>query len=108
LENVACHISDLQKGCDVLFPLLLLKHCVNLEFFFLAFFLVEEDIVHVQLLHPLTTIHADDCEEQLQQISQGDPLNYWISSSEFSGYGADFHERHSTVGAWQGHSTSAK
>jgi hypothetical protein len=44
------------------------------------------------LLHPLTTIHFHDCEEQLQQTSQEDPLNLSISSSEFSGYEADFHE----------------
>jgi hypothetical protein len=61
----------------------------------------------VQLLHPLTTIHADDCEKQLQQISQEDPLNHWISSSEFSGYEADFHEGYRTVAAWQGHSTTS-
>jgi hypothetical protein len=61
----------------------------------------------MQLLHPLTTIHADNCEEQLQQTSQEDPLNHWISSSEFSGYDAEFHEGHSTVGAWQWHSTTS-
>ena len=29
-------------------------------------------------------------------------LNCWISSSDISGYHADFHEGHGTVGAWQG------
>ena len=29
-----------------------------------------------------------------------DLLNCWISSSDISGYHADFHERHGTVGAW--------
>jgi len=31
-----------------------------------------------------------------------DMLNCWTSSSDISGYHADFHERHGTVGAWQG------
>ena len=30
-------------------------------------------------------------------------LNCWISSSDISGYHADFHEGHGTIGAWQGH-----
>ena len=30
-------------------------------------------------------------------------LNCWTSSSDISGYHADFHEGHSTVGAGQGH-----
>ena len=29
-------------------------------------------------------------------------LNCWTSSSDVSGYDADFHEGHGTVGAWQG------
>ena len=28
--------------------------------------------------------------------------NCWSSSSDISGYHADFHEAHGTVGAWQG------
>jgi hypothetical protein len=60
----------------------------------------------MQLLHPLTTIHADDCEERLQQASQEDPLNHWISNSEISSYEADFHQGQSTFEAWQGHSTT--
>jgi hypothetical protein len=31
-----------------------------------------------------------------------DLLNCWTSSSDISGYYADFHEGHGTVGAWQG------
>jgi len=31
-----------------------------------------------------------------------DLLNCWTSSSDISGYQADFHEGHGTVGAWQG------
>ena len=31
-----------------------------------------------------------------------DLLNCWISSSDISGYHADFHEGHGTDGAWQG------
>jgi len=31
-----------------------------------------------------------------------DLLNCWASSSDISGYDADFHEGHGTVGAWQG------
>ena len=32
-----------------------------------------------------------------------DLLNSWTSSSDISGYHADIHEGHGTVGAWQGH-----
>jgi hypothetical protein len=31
-----------------------------------------------------------------------DLLNCWTSSSDISGYYADFHEGHGTVGAWHG------
>jgi len=31
-----------------------------------------------------------------------DLLNRWTSSSDISGYHADFHEGRGTVGAWQG------
>jgi hypothetical protein len=31
------------------------------------------------------------------------PLNCRTSSSDISGYHADFHEGHGTVGKWQGH-----
>jgi hypothetical protein len=30
-----------------------------------------------------------------------DLLNCWTSSSDISGYHADFHEGHGTIGAWQ-------
>jgi hypothetical protein len=33
---------------------------------------------------------------------KGDLLNCWTSSSDISGYHADFHEGHGTIGAWQG------
>jgi len=32
-----------------------------------------------------------------------DLLNCWTSSSDISGYYADFHEGHGTIGTWQGH-----
>jgi len=32
-----------------------------------------------------------------------DLLNCWTSSSDISGYHADFHEGHGTIRAWQGH-----
>jgi len=32
-----------------------------------------------------------------------DLLNCWNSNSGISGYHADFHEGHGTIGAWQGH-----
>ena len=32
-----------------------------------------------------------------------DLLNRWTSGSDISDYRVDFHEGHSTVGAWQGH-----
>jgi len=31
-----------------------------------------------------------------------DLLNCWTSSSDISGYHADFHDGHGTIGAWQG------
>ena len=34
-------------------------------------------------------------------------LNCWTSSSDISGYHADFHEGHSTIGAWQGNGMGA-
>ena len=33
---------------------------------------------------------------------QDDLLHCWTSSSDISGYHADFHEEHGTIGAWQG------
>ena len=36
------------------------------------------------------------------QYKKGDLLNRWTSSSDISGYLADFHEGHGTIGAWQG------
>jgi len=30
-------------------------------------------------------------------------LNYWTSSSDISGYHADFHEGHGAIAAWHGH-----
>jgi len=35
-------------------------------------------------------------------LQKDDQLNCWTSSSNISGYHADFHEGHGTVGAWQG------
>jgi hypothetical protein len=35
-------------------------------------------------------------------LQKDDLLNCWTSCSDISGYHADFHEVHSTVGAWQG------
>ena len=36
-----------------------------------------------------------------EQCKQDDLLNCWTSSSDISGYHADFHEGHGTIGAWQ-------
>ena len=35
-------------------------------------------------------------------------LNCWTTSSDISGYQADFHEGHYTVGAWQGRDRRVK
>ena len=35
-----------------------------------------------------------------------DLLNCWAISSDISGYHADFHEGHGTIGAWQGRGTA--
>ena len=51
----------------------------------------------------LTTIHTYDCKEWYQHTTKKDDLlNCWTSSSNISGYHADFHEGHGTVGAGQG------
>jgi len=34
--------------------------------------------------------------------NKDDQLHCWTSSSDISGYHADFHEEHGTIGAWQG------
>ena len=47
----------------------------------------------------LATIHTYDCKEWYKK---DDLLNCWISSSDISGYHADFHKGHGTVGAGQG------
>jgi len=36
------------------------------------------------------------------RYKKDDLLNFWTSSSDISGYHADFHEGNGTVGAWQG------
>jgi hypothetical protein len=51
----------------------------------------------------LTTIHAYDCTVWYQHTTKKDDLlNCRTSSSDISGYHADFHEGHGTVGAGQG------
>jgi len=44
-----------------------------------------------------TTVKSDSSTLQKDGL-----LNCWTSSSDISGYYADFHEGHGTVGAWQG------
>ena len=36
------------------------------------------------------------------RYKKDDMLNCWASSSDISGYYAEFHEGHGTIGAWQG------
>jgi hypothetical protein len=50
----------------------------------------------------LTTIHTYDYNEWYSTLQIDDLLNCWTNSSDISGYYADFHEGHGTVGAWQG------
>jgi len=51
----------------------------------------------------LTTLHTHDCKVWYQHTTKKDDmLNCWTSSSDISGYHADFHEGHDTVGAGQG------
>jgi hypothetical protein len=50
--------------------------------------------------------HADDCQEWQQQTSKDDLLNCWISSSDFSGYHANFHEGHGMARAQHGMGTA--
>jgi hypothetical protein len=52
---------------------------------------------------PLTTIHTYDCKRVVvAHYKKDDLLNCWTSSSDISGYHADFHEGHGTAGAEQG------
>jgi hypothetical protein len=60
---------------------------------FIACILLTEEKAHRQLSHPPEN-NADDCQEWQQHTSKQDPLNSWISSLDFSGYYADFHEGH--------------
>jgi hypothetical protein len=51
----------------------------------------------------LTTLHTYDCKEWYSTLQKKkDLLNCWTSSSDISGYHADFHEGHGTVVAGQG------
>jgi hypothetical protein len=50
----------------------------------------------------LTTIRTYDCRVVAAHYKKDDLLNCWTSSSDISGYNADFHEGHGTVGAGQG------
>jgi len=51
----------------------------------------------------LTTIHTYDCKVWYQHATKKDDLlNCWTSSSNISGYHADLHEGHGTVGVGQG------
>jgi len=40
--------------------------------------------------------------EVVAHYKKDDLLNCWTSSSDISGYHAEFHEGHGTIGAWQG------
>jgi len=42
-------------------------------------------------------------EAYQSQMQVASLLNCWTSCSDISGYNAEFHEGHCTVGAWQGH-----
>jgi len=50
----------------------------------------------------LTTIHTYGCKEWVAYYKKDDLLECWTSSSDVSGYHADFHEGHGTIGAGQG------
>ena len=50
----------------------------------------------------LTTIHTSDCKVVAAHYKKDNLLNCWTSSSDVSGYHADFHEGHGTVGTGQG------
>jgi len=49
-----------------------------------------------------TTFVTDKEESGSNTLQKDDLLNCWTSSSDISGYHADFHERHGTVRAWEG------
>jgi len=60
-------------------------------------------IVIRSITNLLATIHTYDCKEWYQHTTKKDGLlNCWTNSSDVSGYHADFHEGHGTVGAGQG------
>jgi len=50
----------------------------------------------------LTTIHTSDYRVGATHYKKDDLLNCWTSSSDISGYHANFNEGHGTVGAGQG------
>jgi len=50
----------------------------------------------------ITTIHTYDCRVVAAHYKKDDLLNCWTSSSDISGYLADFHEGHGSVGAERG------
>jgi hypothetical protein len=50
----------------------------------------------------LTAIHTCDCRVVAAHYKKDNLLNCWTSSSDISGYHADFHEGHGTVGTGHG------
>jgi hypothetical protein len=49
-----------------------------------------------------TTFIMDEEKSGSSTLQKDDLLKCWTSSSDISGYHADFHEGHGTIGAWQG------
>jgi hypothetical protein len=62
-----------------------------------------EDCYQKHTNPPHNDPYTNDCKEWQQHTTKKDDLlNYWTSSSNISGYHADFHEGHGTDGAGQG------
>jgi hypothetical protein len=57
--------------------------------------------MQVASLKPKTLV-MDEEKSGSSTLKKDDLLNCWTSSSDISGYHADFHGGHGIIGAWQG------
>jgi len=82
-----------------------------LSFFFSLFFFYKKekptsnDHILLTMIHTYDPICAYDCKEWYPHTTkQARSVKLLDHSSDISGYHADFHEGHDTVGGGQGHS----
>jgi hypothetical protein len=104
LKNVC--LSSFRRPNSVKLPFLCScsKHFMNQAFssFFFAFLFLQEDTAHKQLLHsPHNGPYLRPSTAVAAHHKTDDPLNCRTSSSDISGYHADFHSGHITDWKWQ-------